>query len=67
MIKILRLEEIKNRTGLSRSSIYSMISVGSFPAQIPLGERAVGWVEEEISNWIRARIEQARGRGAAND
>ena len=63
MTRLLRLKEVKDRTGLPRSSIYAKISEGTFPAQIPLGERAVGWLEEEIINWIRVRVEQARRRG----
>jgi len=28
----------------------------SFPQQISLGQKSVGWVEEEIQNWIQGRI-----------
>ncbi len=56
---ILRLPEVKKRTGLSRSSIYAMINKGQFPKQIPLGDRAVGWLEEEIDGWITEKIKTA--------
>jgi prophage regulatory protein len=39
-------------TGLSRSSIYLMISNGSFPRQVSLGARAVGWRESDIHDWL---------------
>lgn len=57
---ILRLPEVKARTGLSRSTIYLRISEGRFPASISLGDRAVGWVEEEIDIWLKQQIKASR-------
>ncbi len=58
---ILRLPEVKARTGLSRSSIYLKISENNFPAPISLGgKRAVGWIEVEIQAWIDQQIEISR-------
>ena len=54
---ILRLALVKQRTGMSRSSIYNGIKQGTFPAQISLGPRAVGWLESSIDDWIQSRIE----------
>jgi prophage regulatory protein len=53
---LLRLPQVKGRTGLSRSEIYRRIAVGTFPAPIKLGERARAWPEHEITAWIDARI-----------
>ena len=53
---VLRLALVKQRTGLSRSSIYNGIKQGTFPAQISLGPRAVGWLESSIDDWIESRI-----------
>ena len=58
--KILRLPEIKIRTGLSRSTIYLRISEGIFPAQVSLGERAVGWLESDVDDWLAAQVEKSR-------
>ena len=55
-LKLLRLPDVKARTGLSRSSIYLRMSEGSFPTSVPLGARAVGWVESEIENFLESRI-----------
>lgn len=54
---ILRLALVKQRTGLSRSSIYNGVKQGTFPAQISLGPRAVGWLESSIDGWIQSRVE----------
>lgn len=59
-LTILRLPEVKARTGLSRSTIYLKMSEGSFPEPISLGARSVGWIESEIDAWIAQRIEQSR-------
>ena len=60
MNAILRLSAVKNRTGLSRSSIYLRISQGTFPKQISLGGRAIGWIEDEIEAWLATQIERSR-------
>lgn len=57
---ILRLPEVKKRTGLSRSSIYLRMTNNEFPPPISLGGRSVGWLEQDIDEWIVERIEQSR-------
>ena len=57
---ILRLPAVKARTGLSRSTIYLRIAQKNFPKPISLGPRCIGFVESEVEDWIKARIEQSR-------
>lgn len=57
---ILRLPEVIKRTGIPRSSIYSAIKEGQFPAPIQLGARRVGFLEKEIDSWLEDRIKQSR-------
>ncbi|MFC1518098.1 helix-turn-helix transcriptional regulator [Pseudomonadota bacterium] len=54
--KIIRLPEVKAKTGLSTSTIYLHMSKGIFPKAISLGERAVGWLEADIEQWLDERI-----------
>ncbi len=58
--RFLRLSNVKNRTGLSRSTIYFNISIGTFPRPVSLGARCVGWLESEIDTWIAACIHKSR-------
>ena len=58
--RILRLPDVMDRVGLRKSAIYSRIASGEFPAPIPLGARAVGWLETEVDEWLKARIDAAR-------
>ena len=60
-IRIVRLPAVQARTGLGRSTIYVRLAEGSFPRPVQLGGRAVGWIEEEVDEWIRQRIALSRG------
>jgi prophage regulatory protein len=60
---ILRLPAVKTSTGLSRSTIYLRVAEGTFPKPVSLGGRAVGWLEAEIQDWLRQRIEASRKAG----
>ena len=54
--KILRLPEVIQKTGLSRSTIYLLINRGEFTQQIKLSPRTMGFLESEIDEWIADRV-----------
>jgi prophage regulatory protein len=56
-MRIIRLKEVIDLTGLARSTIYKYIGEGTFPKTVSLGERCIGFVESEVQDWILARIE----------
>lgn len=62
-VRFLRLPEVLERTGLSRSTIYVRLEQGLFPRPVSLGARAVGWIESEVDEWIRERIAESRFEG----
>lgn len=57
-MRIIRLSEVLASTGLARSTVYKYVADGSFPKPVSLGDRAVGWVESEVQDWVLARIEE---------
>lgn len=57
-IRIMRLPAVIARVGLSRSSIYARMHLGTFPRAVRLGPRSIGFVEAEITTWLRAALEQ---------
>ena len=57
---ILRLPQVRKITGLSRSTLYARIAQGTFPKQIQLGEKSVGWLDSEISEWLDEQIKKSR-------
>jgi prophage regulatory protein len=61
-----RLPEVLRQTGLSRSTIYELISRDEFPRQIQLGRRAVGWIAADVHGWIHAKVDSGTSDGAAN-
>ena len=63
--RILRRPEVEAATGLKRSSIYQGMAAGTFPKAIPLGAKAVGWLESEIVAWQKARLAQRDAAGSA--
>ena len=60
--RALRLSQVSELTGLGRSMIYQMQAEGRFPQRIKLGERAVGWLESEVRDWLATRIETSRDK-----
>jgi prophage regulatory protein len=54
--RILRLKAVLERTGLSRSTMYRKIKQGTFPAQVRISERCIGWRESDLDQWLRNPI-----------
>ncbi|CAM5533245.1 helix-turn-helix transcriptional regulator [Sphingobium scionense] len=50
--RIIRLDTVRARTGLSRSTIYRKIADGTFPAQLKISVHGAGWHESAIERWI---------------
>lgn len=57
-MRFLKLREVLFSTGLSRSTIYKYIADGLFPKPVSLGERSVAWVEDEVNDWLIARVHE---------
>ncbi len=54
MLRILRVKDVQDATGLSRASIYRKVNKGNFPKPVSLGEQAIGWREHEVDAWIES-------------
>lgn len=54
-VSILRLPQVREITGLSKSTIYALIALGMFPPQVKLSARAVGWPADKVFAWVAAR------------
>ena len=57
---IIRLPQAIEKTGLSRSTIYALISRGEFPQKIKLSPRTMGFLESEIDAWIVDRLNASK-------
>ena len=58
--RFLRLDEVLNRTGLSRSYIYKRVGDGSFPSPRKVGGRASVWLDSELTEWMDRISDNAR-------
>ena len=54
-VYVVRMRQLVTLVGLSRSTIYVLVSKGNFPVPIRLGDKAVGWRVNEIEEWIISR------------
>ena len=60
--KFYRLPSVLEITGLSRSTIYELITKDRFPKQFNLtGARSVGWLAAEVDAWCKTRLLSAKG------
>ncbi|MCA6984711.1 helix-turn-helix transcriptional regulator [Pectobacterium brasiliense] len=53
-LRIIRENECRAITGLSRTTRYQLEKVGLFPTRRSLGGRAIGWLSSDIKNWLEA-------------
>lgn len=59
-LRALRLRDVINLTGLSRSQIYRLEAAGRFPCRVALSERTTAWLAHEVTAWL-ADCAQRRG------
>ncbi|MBZ6065291.1 AlpA family transcriptional regulator [Aeromonas schubertii] len=56
-LRFIRVREVIQKTGLSKSSIYDLMAQGRFPKTVRLGgARAVAFIESEIDTWMAERV-----------
>ena len=51
--RILRLKSVLERTGLTRSTLYRKMQLGTFPRQLRISVRCAGWRESDVEAWLR--------------
>ena len=59
-LQVLRLPKVIQITGLCRSMIYQLEAADRFPRRIRIGSRAVGWLHEEVQQWLADRVMESR-------
>ena len=66
-IRILRLPEVCQVTGLKRAMIYRLQQRKRFPQSVKITDHAVGWVDAEVQAWVRRRVAGRPGAWREND
>ena len=65
--RFLRMSEVAERVGLHKRTIWRLIASESFPQPVPLGGRAVGFVESEIEDWMHEKMESRNPKKGDDD
>jgi prophage regulatory protein len=55
-LRLLRLAQVMDITGLGKTKIYELQSNGDFPMRVQITAHSVGWIEEEVQTWIAGRV-----------
>lgn len=50
--KLIRIDEVRSRTGLGKSTILAWESVGKFPKAVRLSKTLRLWLEADVNDWI---------------
>lgn len=53
--RLIRLEEVRRRTGLGTSAIYGRMAKSEFPVPVLIGRRHVAWHLSQVQSWIDSR------------
>ncbi|EHW0641766.1 AlpA family phage regulatory protein [Vibrio parahaemolyticus] len=53
--RVIRMDEVKNLTGLSRATINRYRANGDFPKNLQLGANSIGFFENEVIEWLESR------------
>ena len=55
MSKVLSIDDVIEKTSLSRTTIWRRQHEGKFPKPIRLSSNRVGWKETDVNTWIDSR------------
>lgn len=56
--RVIRKPELIAMVGLSDPTIWRLEKVGKFPRRLRLGGNSCGWLESEVSDWLRDRASE---------
>jgi predicted DNA-binding transcriptional regulator AlpA len=54
----MRIREVLQLCGLSRATLYREIKLHAFPAPVKLSARSVGWLQDDVVQWLEKRVAQ---------
>lgn len=56
MTRLLSKKQVREKVLYSPAHIARLEEAGKFPKRVPIGPGRVGWVEEEVEQWLLQRI-----------
>jgi prophage regulatory protein len=55
-IRMLRLGQVMELTGLRKTTIYELQAAGRFPMRVKITSHSVAWLEDDVQNWLSSRV-----------
>ena len=55
-LRVLRLAQVLEVTGLGKTTIYELQNAGKFPRSVKITAHSVGWMEDEVLSWLEKRM-----------
>ena len=56
--RFIRLPQVKQRVGISKSQIYKLVKASEFPKPVKVSERISCWAVAEIEEWASNKIQE---------
>ena len=53
---LIRIKQVQKQTGIARSTIYKLLALKRFPQPVKLTEKAIGWPQKSINDWVASKI-----------
>ena len=64
-LELIRKTEAARRIGLSQGHMMRLARSGAFPSPVRISSNSVGFVADEVTNWIEKRIAERDARADA--
>jgi prophage regulatory protein len=61
-LRIMRFKEVREVTGLSKTTINRFEKEGRFPSRVSLGPRSIGWFEEDVQTFLSSLRENSSAK-----
>ena len=55
-MRLLSFKQVREKVLYSRAHIDRLEKAGTFPKRVRLGQGRVGWVEQEVDDWIAEKM-----------
>ena len=65
-IRILRLPQALDVTGLGKTKLYELQSEGNFPMRVQITAHVVGWIEDDVQAWLARRVAASASLGRSS-
>lgn len=59
---LLTRQQVLDIVGFSQATLYRHMAAGTFPRPVMITWRKIGWLESDIEDWIKAKVDARNDR-----